>query len=1077
MAVELATQYVSLTVETSGLARDAARAFGLVADDARRQLRRAWGQSAEDMRRAFQTGASQTWQNLGQDARREFARSWDQSADDMRQAMQRGASQAAGAAADDMRRDFGQAWGRSANDMRDAFRQAAQQAGNDMQDAMGQAGQQGGGAAGDAAGQGFADRIGGKGGPIAQAIIGAVTIAGIAAGGLLVKSMADAMGRERALDLTQAQLGVDDATMRRIGGAAARAYTDAFGESVEENVDTARRAIQSGLIDPHATGPEIQQVISQLNGVSDMLGEEVPAVARAAGQAIRTGMAQDAKGAMDLFAAAARNGLNVSEDFTDTIVEYGTQFRQLGLTGPEAIGLINQAVRAGARDVDTAADALKEFAIRTMDGSDSSRKAFEALSLSADDMTARFTAGGGTAREAVGELFDALRRLEDPVKRNEVAVALFGTKFEDLGRAFEAFDVDTAVAGLGQVEGAAASAIATMGGNAATSLESAKRSMEVTLQELGGALAQAFGPSLAKLADWVSTHQPEILGFLGKLVDAAFVAGDAMFAFTSTSLRQFAAFAEGVGGALGSVLDPMGKVAEVFGRLTGNDTVANLGRSLQDLDTTFQGAADRARDMADGIDNRARPAWERMRQSVGDSIGQAVQAQQMFRALGDEVEAVPTDKGIRVNTNSPEVIANLEALGLKVSTLPDGQIEVTANTAQGQATLDAFIQSNWGKQIPVEIMASLSAQSRALNDQVQRSGQQTYSQGYVSYADGGIREPQISSGIPGGILWAEAGPEAYISLSPSKRARSIPIWMEVGQRLGLIAAMANGGVVDRAKAMASGAAGSPYQYGGVGNPSWDCSGIQSDLFAILTGRPTGVRHFTTESDFEALGFLPGIGGEGDYSIGVMRGGGGPNSHMAGTLPGGMNVESSGTDGVEAGAGAQGAADFPLKWHLPLGGDPGGMQSPGGGAPSVGSLGGSGLGGGSAPGGGGAAGGGGGYGGGQIPQGVTPVWVVNLGGTSQLEAVPPETNAQASPGVPAVAQQEDWGARAAGIGSDFLNANVDSLLGDLGLRRQGGAVQALVAQVFDAVTKAISAEMAAQQRKQAVGVSRYAGRPV
>lgn len=1145
-----------------------------------------------------------------------------------------------------------------------------------MQQAGGPAGRQGG----EAAGAGIGDAIGelgGKGGPIGAAVAAAFALAGFTAAGLLVKGIKSGLEREKALDMTQARLGVDEATMHKIGFAAGRAYVGAFGGSVEENIDTARRAIQSGLLDPNATAAETQKVISQISGISDMMGEEIPAVARAAGQAVRTGMAADAGGAMDLFAAATRNGLNVSEDFLDTVTEYGTQFRKLGLSGPEAIGLINQAVKAGARDTDVAADAIKEFSIRVVDGSKSTTEAFQELGFSSDDLAARFAAGGETARAATGELLARIREIEDPVKKNEVALALFGTQFEDLGDALNNFNLDTAVNSLGQVAGAADAALNTMGGNAASKMESAKRSIEVTLDELGGALAQAFGPGLGKLADWVTTHQPEILGFLGKLVDAAFAGADALLAFASSSLRGLASFADGAGSALSAVLDPLGGITEAFGELTGNDKMAAIGAQLQDMDTKFHGAADAARGLADTIDTTGRPALERLGNSIGANIQRSVDAQVVFRALGEEVAAVPTEKGILVHSNSPEVKARLEELGLAVQTLPNGQMEVTANTAEGQRIIDSFIVTNTGREIPVtmrtiidsgaaggfmrnafadrpgranggvvpgyagggvagrtiegllygpgtatsdsilgidargvptarvsagEGVVKVSAMQRggaelvaALNGgwvppveflrEMVRGGARLAHGDYdgtlnrvgitedsqlvaavlglrsllhkgdytsnlrdafgveedhplVSAALGGhsllargdydgrlrafgIEEdnPLVDAAIGGGALLRgdyrgnlrrfginEDHPlvDAGIGLGGLMRGDYLgnlrrfgleednPLvgaFLNTRSWLASLPGYAGGGVVDRAKAMAQSAAGSPYQYGGVGNPSWDCSGIQSDLYAVLTGQPTGVRHFTTETNFEDLGFLPGPGGPNDYSIGVLRGGGGPNSHMAGTLPGGLNVESSGAEGVEVGGGAQGASDFPLQWHLPLGGDPGG-QIGGGGGGAVAPLGGggAGLGGGGARGGAGAGAsvGGGTFGGVEVPAGVTPVWVVNLGQGQALEAAPaaeftPEAastataSTLAAPG-PAVDQdQTDWGARAREAGEGFLTANADQLLSDLGLRRSGGAIQALVGAIFDAVSNAAAQEVRKNAAAQATAASRYSGR--
>lgn len=49
---------------------------------------------------------------------------------------------------------------------------------------------------------------------------------------------------------------------------------------------------------------------------------------------------------------------------------------------------------------------------------------------------------------------------------------------------------------------------------------------------------------------------------------------------------------------------------------------------------------------------------------------------------------------------------------------------------------------------------------------------------------GGLRQAQINEG-DSAVLWAEAGPEAYIPLSSDKRAQSLDIWAETGKRLGV----------------------------------------------------------------------------------------------------------------------------------------------------------------------------------------------------------------------------------------------------------------------------------------------------
>lgn len=957
----------------------------------------------------------------------------------------------------------------------------------ELERAFGQAGNAAGAQGGEAAGGGIADALGGmggKGGMIGAALGSAFALAGVSVGGLFVKALQQGMERERVLDTAQARLGVDDATMQKIGTAAGRAYVDAFGGSVEENIDTARRAIQAGLIDPNATAQETQAVISQLSGISDLMGEEIPAVARAAGQAIKTGIAVDAAGAFDLLAAAERNGLNVSEDVLDTVTEYGTQFRKLGLDGADAFGLINQAVKAGARDVDIAADAIKEFSIRVVDGSDSTNEAFETLGLNAEEMAAKFAAGGESARDATRQILAGLRGIEDPLERGQIAVGLFGTQWEDLGGAFDAFDLDTAAASLGKVAGAAQDALTTMGGNAATSIESAKRSIQVSADEIGGALAQAFGPSLAKAADWVTNHQPEILGFLGGLVDGAFAAADAFLSFSVSALDALAMFAEAAGPLLASVLDPLGLTAELFGKLTRNEDLTNLGHSVQELDSKFATMATTATAMADGIELTVRPGLDRMRQSIGANITEAQNAEIMMRALGDSVTAIPSEKGIILSDNSPEVTARLEQLGLKVVTLPDGSVEVQANTEEGQRLLNDFIARNTGRPIP-------------LKPELLPFAGQTVSGTVSARANGGI------DNLPGqATIWSphtrlyqvsepETGGEAFIPLATSKRNRSIPIWLETGRRLGLISEFAAGAVVP-GKAFAQSMDPAQYLMGGFSKSAIDCSGMVAATINDALGLdPFGAGRMSTVNEgawLTARGARPGLGGPGDISVGWFDRGGGANGHTALTLGDGTNVESRSGDGVVVGGDAAGANDpmFDQHMHIPAellrGGDMGGPASAGG-APSGGGSSPSGAGG-SAPGASGAGGilasgnaAGGVFAGQEVPAGVVPVWVINAAGNVQpVEAAPVETVAPpATPAQTQPAPMPDMTGRALEAGGDFLNANVDQLLGDLGLRRSGGAIQALVSAITEHITAEIAAEMRAAEQRQRSAAAPWMGR--
>ncbi|WIC88890.1 tape measure protein [Rhodococcus phage Shagrat] len=135
-------------------------------------------------------------------------------------------------------------------------------------------------------------------------------------------------------------------------------------------------------------------------------------------------------------------------------------------------------------------------------------------------------------------------------------------------------------------------------------------------------------------------------------------------------------------------------------------------------------------------------------------------------------------------------------------------------------------------------------------------------------------------------------------------------------------AYAGGGAVERldaATAMAKEKGdGRAYVYGGSGPSGFDCSGYMSAIYNVLQGAGNWwQRRFTTEDNFEGLGFARGLGA--GFSVGIMRGGGGPNSHMAGTLNG-VNVESGGSHNSTRYGGPAAGADsrqFSLQYHLPI----------------------------------------------------------------------------------------------------------------------------------------------------------------
>lgn len=284
-----------------------------------------------------------------------------------------------------------------------------------------------------------------KSGPGFSSLKKGAAAVGVAVGALLVGGVHQAIEKSQLDNKLAAQLGATPAQAAALGKLSGKVYADGFGEDLPSVNAAIKSAAQNGLIDIKNASAETARVATKnLLTVGTVLEEDSERVSSAVSQMLRTGLARSSEEAMDLLVKATQNGVNKSQDLLDTMNEYGTQFRKLGIDGPHAVGLLSQAIKAGARDSDTAADALKEFSIRAVDGSTTSAAGFKALGLNAKDMTATFAKGGDTAAEGLNSVLERLREMKDPVAQNAAAVALFGTKAEDLGSSLFAMNLDTA---------------------------------------------------------------------------------------------------------------------------------------------------------------------------------------------------------------------------------------------------------------------------------------------------------------------------------------------------------------------------------------------------------------------------------------------------------------------------------------------------------------------------------------------------------------------------------------------------------------------------------------------------------
>ena len=316
--------------------------------------------------------------------------------------------------------------------------------------------------------------------------------AGTAIAGVGIMAVNSANDMDKAMNQYLASTGKSTEETERYKKVMEDIYTNNYGDSFGD-IGEAMADITKNLGDLDDTS--LQEVTESAFALRDTFGYEIPESTRAA-KAMMDNFGISGEQAMNLIAAGAQNGLDYSGELMDSISEYSVQFAKVGLDADDMFKIFQKGAESGAFNLDKVGDAVKEMAIRVVDGSDTTAQGFEAIGLNADEMAAKFAAGGDSAKEAFNETIAALASMEDPLAQNQAGVALFGTMWEDLG--------PEAVTALADIEEGAYDTAGAMESiknikydDIGSVFEGLKRSLEVLIVPLGEQLI----PLMAELID------------------------------------------------------------------------------------------------------------------------------------------------------------------------------------------------------------------------------------------------------------------------------------------------------------------------------------------------------------------------------------------------------------------------------------------------------------------------------------------------------------------------------------------------------------------------------------------------
>lgn len=295
--------------------------------------------------------------------------------------------------------------------------------------------------------------------------------------------------------------------------------------------------------------------------------------------------------AQDIFAAALRNSPTHSRDeVLDAMNEYGAVLEGTGISAGALGYLLSESADSGVWAVDKQGDALKEFAVRTLDtGSKPISEAYSTLGLDQSSISARLQSGD---MSVLNDTAQALLDIEDPALRAATALEIYGVPLEDLGPA----QIEEQLQAWADLETQIGDTSGTVDDMQETMREGPGYEWSKAMRALSGAMVDV-GDAVAPL---ISAVAP-IISWLAKPLAGA-AAGLTLYGIISR-IPGGATLAKGAFKGLFRVLalTPLGRLVTFIGL-----AVSGLGElydNSEKVRAVFDGVTDAIRDLVDMFDD------------------------------------------------------------------------------------------------------------------------------------------------------------------------------------------------------------------------------------------------------------------------------------------------------------------------------------------------------------------------------------------------------------------------------------------------------------------------------------------
>lgn len=341
-----------------------------------------------------------------------------------------------------------------------------------------------------------------------------VSFAGMAAGAAALTTgvTSSIIEMDSAFSRLEAKTGTTGAKLEGLESAAKDVFVSGFGESITQVADDV--AALSSMFDD-LNGNQIAELAKGVSTISELWGEEVQDIGKTVSTMTKTFDGLSASKALDILTVSFKQTGDMSKDLLDTFNEYSTQFKALGYDAEGFAATLIAGAKSGVFNFDKLADAAKESFLKLGEGSDDTIAALKLMGLDANKVMSDIAQGGDTANQAFMAVSTAIGTIEDPAKRNQAAIAAFGTPLEDLGPQFQTFFSDVK-RDLGDFEGATQRAADSMQNNFSTRITQAWRELTVGIADM---VSDGSGK---EFLDGLATTAENLVPKIQDLVEQAF---------------------------------------------------------------------------------------------------------------------------------------------------------------------------------------------------------------------------------------------------------------------------------------------------------------------------------------------------------------------------------------------------------------------------------------------------------------------------------------------------------------------------------------------------------------------------